>query len=151
MTSILPCITFLLFQGRFDSLVCPPKNPEESASVWFRAVAHDRETSVITFPFSSFLTCIPSFQVQGAAALEQIKKVLSQIYDAQKAGYTIDDEPADDVPEDDADDEADEEGEDYEGSGARGPNEDHLIAISQWRGLFTDDVSWRLGGCYSFL
>ena len=151
MTSFLPCITFLLFQGRFDSLVCPPDHPEETASVWFRAVAHDREASVIRSPFPSFLTCIPSFQVQGAAALEKIKKVLSQIHDAQKAGNTIDDEPADDVPEDDADDEADDEGEDYEGSGARGPNAAHLIAISQWRGLFTDDVSWRIGGCYSFL
>ena len=144
MTSFLPFITFLLFQGRFDSLVCPPDHPEESASVWFRAVAHDREASVITFPFSSFLTCIPSFQVQGAAALEQIKKILTKVYDAQKAGYTTADEPADDVPGGD-------EGEYDEGSGAHGHNEDRLIAISQWRGLFTDNVSWRLGGCYSFL
>ena len=153
MTSFLPCITFLLFQGRYDSLVCPPDHPEGSASLWLRAVAHDREASVITFSFSSFLTYIPSFQVQGAAALEEIKKVLSQIYDVEKAGYTIDDEPEDDVPEDDADDEADDgaDDEDYEGSGARGPNAAHLIAISQWRGLFTDDVSWRIGGCYSFL
>ena len=138
MTFILPCITFLLFQGRFDSLVCPPKHPEESASVWFRAVAHDRETSVITFPFSSFLTCIPSFQVQGAAALEQIKKILTKVYDAQKAGHNTADKPADDVPG--GDEGRDDEGYDY----GQGDND-------EWRGLFTDNVSWRLGGCYSFL
>ena len=150
MTSILPCITFLLFQGRFDSLVCPPKHPEESASVWVRAVAHGRETSVITFPFSSFLTCIPSFQVHGAEALEQIQKALSLIHGAQKSDHNTADKPkpADDVPGGD-------EGRDDEGSGSgfgsQGDHEGHLIAISQWRGLFTDDVSWRLGGCYSFL
>ena len=146
MTSFLPCITFLLFQGRFDSLVCPPDHPEGSASLWIRAVAHDREASVITFSFSSFLTCIPYFQVQGAAALEQIQKVLSLIHDAQKAGHNTADKPkpADDVPGGD-------EGRDDEGSGGQGDHEGHLIAISQWGGLFTDDVSWRLGGCYSFL
>ena len=146
MTSFLPCITFLLFQGRYDSLVCPPDHPEGSASLWLRAVAHNREASVITFSFSSFLTCIPSFQVQGAAALEQIKKILTKVYDTQKAGHNTADKPADDddIPGDD-------EGRDYEGSGAQGDDEGHLIAISQWRGLFTDDVSWRIGGCYSFL
>ena len=113
------------------------------ASLWFRAVAHGRETSVITFPFSSFLTCIPSFQVQGAAALKQIKEILTKVYDAQKAGYNTADKPADDVP-------GGAEGRDDEGSGAQGDNEGHLIAISQWRGLFSDNVSWRLGGCYSF-
>ena len=112
--------------------------------MWTRAVAHDRETSVITFPFSSFLTCIPSFQVQGAAALEQIKKILTKVYDAQKAGRNTADKPADDVPGGD-------EGKDDEGSGGQGDYEGHRIAISQWRGIITDDVSWRIGGCYSFL
>ena len=84
--------------------------------------------------------------MHGDEALERIQKVLSLIPDAPKSDHKSADKPkpSDDVPGGD-------EGRDDEGSGAQGDNEGHLIAISQWRGLFTDDVSWRLGGCYSFL
>ena len=82
--------------------------------------------------------------MHGDEALERIQKVLSLIPGVQKAGHNTDAEPADDVPGGD-------EGRDDEGSGAHGDSGGHLIAISKWGGLFTDDVSWRLGGCYSCL
>ena len=82
--------------------------------------------------------------MHGDEALERIQKFLSLIPGVQKAGHNTDAVPADDVPGGD-------DGRDYEGSGAHGDSGGHLIAISKWGGLFTDDVSWRLGGCYSFL
>ena len=136
-------LLFLLFQGRFDALVCPPQQPEGSSSVWTRAVVHDRESLVITLPFSSFLTCIPSFQVHGTAALEQIRRILTKVHDAQKAGHNTADKPAEDAPGGD-------DGEDDKGPGGHGDYDSNRIAISEWRGIITDDVSWQIGRCYSF-
>ena len=137
VTSILPYITFLFFQGRFDTLICPPKHPDGTASVWVRAAAHSHESSVI-LSLSSFLTCIAFLQVDGAEAIEQIRDALFLIPSAQKSGHNTDAEPDDDVPGGD-------DGRDDDGSGGHSDTvtRGHLVAISQWNGLFTDDVSWR--------
>ena len=73
--------------------------------------------------------------------------MLTKVYEDEKAGQNSADKTADD------DDVPGGEGQDDEGSGsgAQGDDKSHLIAISKWRGLFTDNVSWRLGGCYPFL
>ena len=163
MTSILPYITFLLVQQRLDSLVCPPDHAGAEASVWIRAISHDHGGSVILILFS-FLTylyvrtyvrislrIISSFQVHGQAAVDKILKVFGQVQAAQGSSpkpavkFYADEEVSDIEDLVDSDDSGN-EGSDDEGS----EDEDRQIA-AQWHGLFTDDVSWWLVGCYSFL
>ena len=175
MTSILPYITFLLVQQRLDSLVCPPDHAGAEASVWIRAISHDHGGSVILILFS-FLTylyvrmyvrislriissfhvrislrIISSLQVHGQAAVDKILKVFGQVQAAQGSSpkpavkFYADEEVSDIEDLVDSDDSGN-EGSDDEGS----EDEDRQIA-AQWHGLFTDDVSWWLVGCYSFL
>ena len=108
-------------------VVCPPKQPKGSASFWLRAVAHDREKSVITFLFL-FLTCILSFQVHGADAFEQIQGLLGEISDSPKADHIVSDKTAGDGRE-----------------GDEGSRKDSHDDSGQWHGFFFEDVSWWLG------
>ena len=94
--------------------------------------------------------------------MDEILKVLGTVQAAQKSSpmpavkYYDDDDVS--VIEDikDSDDSGNEGSED-EGSADEGSDDESFddesrrIALSQWRGLFSDDVSWWLGGCYSFL
>ena len=117
-------------------MVCPPQQFGGPSSVWTRAVAHNRDTSVILFPFPFFLWPIAFFfQVHdgGAEALEQMRVVLNQLAEAHDAqGPAV--EPDGDNPDDDndyLDDNADDNG-------------DGRIAISELRGILTDDVGWLM-------
>ena len=71
--------------------------------------------------------------------------MLTKVYEDEKAGQNSANKTADgeDVPGG--------EDQDDEGSGAEGDGKRPLIAISKWRGFFTDNVSLRLGGCYPCL
>ena len=60
--------------------------------------------------------------------------VLNQLHEAHDAAHDHADEPDDNAPDNDNDEGADDYG-DYG---------DGRIAISEWRGLFTDDVGWRM-------
>ena len=60
--------------------------------------------------------------------------VLNQLHEAHDAGHDNADEPDGDAPG----------GDDDEGADDHGDYDDGRIAISEWRGLFTDDVGWRM-------
>ena len=147
--------------------MCPPDHDGAVASVWIRAIAHDHGGSVITYPFPLSLrifTYIPlslriflSFQVHGTAAVDEILKVLNMVQAAQKSSPKpavkyYDDDDVSDIEDIKDNDDSGNEGSDDEGSEDEGSDdESRRIALSQWHGLFTDDVSWWIGGCYSFL
>ena len=79
------------------------------------------------------------FQVEGCAAFE---KIFAEVFAAYKTGYTANDEPADDGPGDEGfGDEGFGDEEFGSGDGSRAGHEEHLLAISQWGGVLTDDVS----------
>ena len=98
------------------------------------------------------LRIISSLQVHGQAAVDKILKVFGQVQAAQGSSpkpavkFYADEEVSDIEDLVDSDDSGN-EGSDDEGS----DDESRRIALSQWHGLFTDDVSWWIGGFYSFL
>ena len=51
LTFLCSCVILLLFQGRLDLVLCPPREPGGSASVYFRAVSRGQDEMVITFLF----------------------------------------------------------------------------------------------------
>ena len=55
-----------------------------------------------------------------------------------------------DFEDDDEDSEEDSEGFDFRGGDFQ-PDGVSLLALSKWPGIFSDDVSWRLGDCISCL
>ena len=73
--------------------------------------------------------------------MEEIQRVLTKVYEDEQAGQNSAAKTADN------DDVPDGEDLDDEGSGAEGDVKRPLIAISKWRGFFTDNVSLRLDGC----
>ena len=84
--------------------------------------------------------------------MDEILKVLGMVQAAQKSSPKpavkyYDDDDVSDIEDIKDNDDSGNEGSDYEGS----DDESRRIALSQWHGLFTDDVSWWIGGCYSFL
>ena len=89
--------------------------------------------------------------------MDEILKVLGMVQAAQKSSPKpavkyYDDDDVSDIEDIKDNDDSGNEGSDYEGSEDEGSDdESRRIALSQWHGLFTDDVSWWLGGCYSFL
>ena len=103
------------------------------------------------------LRIISSLQVHGQAAVDKILKVFGQVQAAQGSSpkpavkFYADEEVSDIEDLVDSDDSGN-EGSDDEGSDDESSDdESRRIALSQWQGLFTDDVSWWIGGCYSFL
>ena len=50
---------FFLFQSRFDILACPPLAKGKPGAIWYRAVSHNPEASVITYSHS--LSFLPFF------------------------------------------------------------------------------------------
>ena len=83
--------------------------------------------------------------------MDKILKVFGQVQAAQGSSpkpavkFYADEEVSDIEDLVDSDDSG-HEGSDDDGS----EDEDRQIA-AQWHGLFTDDVSWWLVGCYSFI
>ena len=74
-------------------------------------------------------------QVNGVEAIEQIRKAFSLIFGAPESGHDASAE-SDDVPGGD-----DGRGNDGSGGHSDTVTRGHLVTISQWTGLFTDDVS----------
>ena len=119
--------------------------------------------SFFLFPYVYLRTYIPyflrifsSFQVHGKAAVDEILKVLGMVQAAQRSSpkpavkYYDDDEVSDIEDLMDSDDSGN-EGSDDEGSEDEGSHDENRRIAAQWHGLFTDDVSWWLVRCYSFL
>ena len=67
--------------------------------------------------------------------------MLTKAYEDELAMQNSADEDADN------DDAPDDEELDDEGSGAEDDVKRPLVAISEWKGIFTDNVSLRLDGC----
>ena len=67
--------------------------------------------------------------------------MLTKVYEDEQAMQNSADKDADndDVPDD--------EELDDEGSGAKDDVKKPLVAISKWKGIFTDNVGLRLDGC----
>ena len=139
--------------------------------IWYRAVSHRQEASVITHSFVFFLSFLSFsfflsyldltfalfrllslvFQATGAGALEQIVDVLAKGLggighdaDSDDALSGEDFEDADEGFEEDSDG-FDFRGGDFQADGVS------LLALSKWPGFFSDDVSWRLDDCVSCL
>ena len=70
----------------------------------------------------------------------EIRRVLTKAFEDEMAMQNFADEDADN-------DDPDDEELDYEGSGAEAAVMRPLVAISEWKGIFTDNVSLRLDGC----
>ena len=70
-------------------------------------------------------------------------------------GIGHDDDSDDTSSGEDSEDDDEDSEDDYEGFDFRGgdfqPDGVSLLALSKWPGLFSDDVSWRLGDCISCL
>lgn len=107
--------------GRFESLVCPPKQKDGTASVWVRAGAHNWEDSV-----------------NGVEAIERIRKAFNLIFGVPESGHDANAEP-DDGP-------GGGDGRGHDGSGGHSDTvtRGHLATISQWTGFFTDDLTREL-------
>ena len=71
----------------------------------------------------------------------EIRKVLTKAYENELAMQNSADADAD------TDDAPDYEELDDEGSGAEVDVKRPLVVISEWKGIFSDDVSLRLDGC----
>ena len=88
--------------------------------------------------------------------MDKILKVLGQVQAAQGSSpkpavkFYADEEVSDIEDLVDSDDSGNESSDD-DGSDDEGSDDENLPVAAQWHGLFTDDVSWWLGGCYSFL
>ena len=152
---------FFLFQSRFDILACPPLAKGKPGAIWYRAVSHNPEASVITYshslsflPFFFFCYFFPIstslllfsvslhwfFQAAGPGALDQIVNMLAKgLADGLDDGLDAD-------SDDDFFEDANEDSEDFDFRGGDfQADKASLLALSKWPGFFSDDVSWRLG------
>ena len=130
-------------------------------AIWYRAVSHSPEASVITYshslsflPFFFFCYFFPIstslllysvslhwfFQAAGPGALDQIVNMLAKgLADGLDDGLDAD-------SDDDFFKDANEDSEDFDFRGGDfQADKASLLALSKWPGFFSDDVSWRLG------
>ena len=88
--------------------------------------------------------------------MDKILKVFGQVQAAHESSlkpsvkFHADEDVSDIENLVDSDDSGNESSDD-DGSDDEGSDDENLPVAAQWHGLFTDDVSWWLVGCYSFL